>query len=157
LNAAAELLDRMVKKGHRDRPCLRTEKAVWTYGDLLEKANRIANVLVRDLGIKPGNRVLLRAANTPMLVASWFAVLKAGGISVATMPLLRAQELNQIIRKADIKFVICDNYLKSDLEDACEQDERSIATIYFNSDAADGLESRMRQQPSTFENATTSH
>ena len=67
LNAADELLDRMVEKGFGERPCLRTDKAVWTYRDLLEKANRIANVLVQDLGLVPGNRVLLRAANTPML------------------------------------------------------------------------------------------
>ncbi len=157
LNAAVELLDRMVVTGHRDRPCLRTDKAVWTYGDLLEKANRIANVLVRDLGLKPGNRVLLRAANTPMLVASWFAVLKAGGIAVATMPLLRARELNQILSKAEVNFSICDSLLKSELEGAYERSKHPIQTIYFNSDAADGLEARMRQQSASFENATTSH
>src|SRR5690349_19155506 len=119
LNAAVELLDRMVERGHRDRPCLRTDAGVWTYGDLLEKANRIANVLVRDLGLVPGNRVLLRAANTPMLVACWFAVLKAGGIAVATMPLLRARELSQILSKADVNFCICDNGLKAELDNGC--------------------------------------
>jgi 2-aminobenzoate-CoA ligase len=157
LNAAVELLDRMVEKGHRDRPCLRTDQAVWTYGDLLEKANRIANILVRDLGLKPGNRVLLRAANTPMLVACWFAVLKAGGIAVATMPLLRARELNQILSKSKADFCLCDNILKADLESACAQLNQPIQTIRFNSDAADGLEARMRQQPASFENVSTSH
>jgi 2-aminobenzoate-CoA ligase len=157
LNAAVELLDRMVERGHRDRPCLRTDAEVWTYGDLLEKANRIANVLVRDLGLKPGNRVLLRAANTPMLVAIWFAVLKAGGIAVATMPLLRARELNQIMSKAAVKFCICDNRLRSELETACERSSRPAGLMFFHTDAADGLEARMRREPATFENAATSH
>src|SRR5579883_3506593 len=118
LNAAVELLDRMVDQGHRGRPCLRTDAEIWTYGDLLERANRIVNVLVRDNGLKPGNRVLLRAANTPMLVACWFAVLKAGGIAVATMPLLRARELKQILSKAQVTISICDRALKVDLDNA---------------------------------------
>ena len=158
LNAAVELLDRMVDQGHRDRPCLRTDAEIWTYGDLLERANRIANVLVRDHGLKPGNRVLLRAANTPMLVACWFAVLKAGGIAVATMPLLRARELKQILSKARVTISICDRALKVDLDNACEElGKAKIDRVYFRSDAADGLEARMRQQPITFENVATSH
>jgi len=157
LNAAVELLDRMVEKGHGHRPCLRRDAEIWTYGDLLERANRIANVLVRDLGLAPGNRVLLRAANTPMQVACWFAVLKAGGIAVATMPLLRARELSQILSKADVRFCICDKALEPELANACERENRPISTICFNTDAADGLESRMRRQSATFENAATSH
>jgi 2-aminobenzoate-CoA ligase len=155
LNAAAELLDRMVEKGFRDRPCLRTDAAVWTYGDLLEKANRIANVLVRDLGLVPGNRVLLRAGNSPMLVACWFAVLKAGGIVVATMPLLRARELSHILRKADVSFTICDNLLRTELEMACERLEWPIRSMCFRGDG--GLEARMSRQAASFENAATSH
>jgi len=157
LNAAVELLDRMVERGHGGPPCLRTDEAVWTYRDLLERANRIANVLVRDLGLKPGNRVLLRAANTPMLVASWFAVLKAGGIAVATMPLLRARELDQIINKADVNFCICDSQLRSELDRACERSKQPIPTLYFKSEAPDGLDALMRRQPASFENAATSH
>jgi 2-aminobenzoate-CoA ligase len=80
----------------------------WTYGDLLERANRIARVLRDDFGLLPGNRVLLRAANNPMLVACWFAVLKAGGIAVTTMPLLRARELAVILDRARIGLALCD-------------------------------------------------
>ena len=157
LNAAVELLDRMVENGHGGRPCLRTDAAIWTYGDLLEKANRIANVLVRDLGLVPGNRVLLRAANTPMLVACWFAVLKAGGVAVATMPLLRARELSQILSKAEVRFSICDSSLRADLESACERLNRPIQLIYFNTDDANGLDVRMQRQPASLENAIASH
>src|SRR4029077_20803336 len=156
-NAAVELPDRMAEKVHGRRPCLRTDSAIWTYDDLLEKANRIANVLVRDLGLVPGHRVLLRAANTPMLVASWFAVLKAGGIAVATMPLLRTRELSQILSKARPKLSICDSVLKLDLENACERSAQPISTLFFNTDDSDGLDARMRRQPATFENAATSH
>ncbi|HJU90396.1 MAG TPA: AMP-binding protein, partial [Gemmatimonadaceae bacterium] len=102
LNCAAELLDRNVMEGRGDRIAVKSPSVMWSYRDLLERSNRIANVLVKDLGIRPGNRVLLRGANSPMLAACWFAVLKAGGICVATMPLLRARELSYIIDKAQI-------------------------------------------------------
>ena len=101
LNAAVELLDRMVERGFADRPCIRWPGGSWTYAELLDRANRIANVLIGEMGLVPGNRVLLRAANNPMHVASWFAVLKAGGIAVGTMPLLRARELTYVIDKAE--------------------------------------------------------
>ena len=90
LNAAKVLLDDMAEGEAGDRPCVRTGSGVWSYRDLLERANRIARVLTEDMGLVPGNRVLLRAPNTPMLIASWFGVLKAGGVVVATMPMLRA-------------------------------------------------------------------
>src|SRR5919199_6565747 len=103
LNAAVELLDRMVERGHGDRPCIRAPGGhVWSYARLLEKANRIAGVLRNELRLMPGNRVLLRGANNPMMAACWFAVLKAGGIAVATMPMLRAKELTDIVTKAEI-------------------------------------------------------
>ena len=80
--------------------------------------NRIANVLTRQLGMIPGNRVLLRAPNTPMMVAAYLAVIKAGGIAVATMPLLRAKELTTIIDKARIALALCDHRLTADLRTA---------------------------------------
>ena len=158
LNAAAELLDRMVERGFRDHPCLRTDSSLWTYGDLLDKANRIANVLVRDLRLKPGNRVLLRAANNPMLVACWFGVLKAGGIAVATMPLLRTRELSYILNKANVNFSLCDNILSAELKSSIEQARREIpALFFFHDDGTDSLESRMARQPPAFENVLPSH
>ena len=156
LNAAAELLDRMVERGCGPRPCLITHAASWTYDELLDTANRIANFLVRELGVVPGNRVLLRAANTPMLVACWFAVLKAGGIAVATMPLLRARELAYIINKAEVQFCLCDKVLREDLESALKLSPRPISRAYFNDDAPDSVETRMARQPREFVNAATS-
>jgi 2-aminobenzoate-CoA ligase len=84
LNCATELLDTHVAQGRGGRVCIRAPGVTWTYADLQDKANRIANVLVRDMGLVPGNRVLLRAPNNPMLVACWFAVMKAGAIAVGT-------------------------------------------------------------------------
>ena len=71
--------------------------------DLAERVNRIANVLTRDLGVVPGNRVLLRGPNSPMMVAAYFAVIKAGAVVVATMPLLRAKEIAFPLTKAEIR------------------------------------------------------
>src|SRR5919202_5806666 len=118
LNAAKALLDDMAEDEAGDRPCVHTDEGVWSYRDLLEKANRIARVLVEDTRLVPGNRVLLRAANTPMLIAAWFGVLKAGGIVVATMPLLRPGELATIIYKARISHALADARLTEDLETA---------------------------------------
>lgn len=111
INAAALLLDDMVATGHGGSPSFLYEDVVWNYEQLLDRSNRIANVLVQDMGLVPGNRVLLHGFNTPMMVAAWFAVLKAGGICVAAMPLLRARELGYICDKAEISHALCDSSL----------------------------------------------
>ena len=90
MNCAVDLLDRWIATGHGDRPCLISPTENLSYAQLAERVNRIANVLTRDLGLVPGHRVLLRGPNSPMMVATYFAVIKAGGVMVATMPLLRA-------------------------------------------------------------------
>ncbi len=118
INSGAVLLDDMCAAGHRDRPVLHLDNATWTYGALQDLSERIARVLVDDCGLVPGNRVLLRSANTPMLVACWFAVLKAGGICVTTMQLLRARELVHIVEKARISHALCDLSLMEEMEEA---------------------------------------
>src|SRR6478672_2084249 len=119
LNCATELLDRHVREGRGDRRCVSAPGGpAWTYAELQRQADRIAHVLVAECGLVPGNRVLLRAANKPMLVACWFAVMKAGGIAVATMPLLRAKELGQVIEKAQLKVALCDAALRDELDAA---------------------------------------
>ena len=84
LNCAAELLDKPVTRGHGHRIALRAADGECTYTQLFTQANRLANVLVREMGLKPGNRVLLRGPNNPMMAACWLAVMKAGGVCVAT-------------------------------------------------------------------------
>ena len=88
---------------------------------MLETANRIAHVLVEDLGVVPGNRVLLRGPNSPMMVACWFAVVKAGGVVVCTMPLLRVRELTYIADKAEISLALCDARFAAECETAMGQ------------------------------------
>lgn len=160
LNAAVELLDRMVEGGHADRPALHFVDQVWSYADLLEKANRIARVLVEDLGLVPGGRVLLRAPNNPMLVACWFAVLKAGGICVATMPMLRAGELKYIIEKAHTAIALCDMTIGEDLE-AAHRDTDALEHVAYFSAGGDssshdaGLERAMERKDGNFSNVDT--
>jgi 2-aminobenzoate-CoA ligase len=121
LNCATELLDRRVAEGQGDRLCISAPGGLrWTYADLQARANRIANVLVREMGLVPGNRVLLSAPNNPMLAACWFGVIKAGGIAVATMPLLRAKELTAIIDKARISHALCDPRLADEVRAAAQ-------------------------------------
>jgi 2-aminobenzoate-CoA ligase len=118
LNCAEALLDARVAAGDGERLCIQGAGVRWTYAELQQLANRIARVLVDELGLVPGNRVLLRGANSPMLAACWFGVVKAGGIAVGTMPLLRAKELGQIIDKAQVTHALCDARLADDLSAA---------------------------------------
>ncbi|MBL8287870.1 MAG: AMP-binding protein [Rubrivivax sp.] len=117
LNCARDLLDRWVDGGQGHRLAVRGHGGLaWTYAELQAQANRIANVLVQDMGLVPGNRVLLRGANSPMLAACWFAVVKAGGIVVGTMPLLRARELATIVQKAQVTHALVDSRLAEEMD-----------------------------------------
>jgi 2-aminobenzoate-CoA ligase len=118
LNVVTELVDRHVAEGRSDRLAVIGASETWSYAKLAETVNRIANVLTRDLGLIPGHRVMLRAANTPMMVAAYLAVLKAGGVAVATMPMLRTGELLYPIRKAKIALALCDHRVVADLKSA---------------------------------------
>jgi 2-aminobenzoate-CoA ligase len=99
LNAAVALLDATIAAGHGERIALRTDAASCTYRQLRAQVDRICRVLIEDLGLVPGNRVLLRGPNSPMMAACWLAVVKCGLVAVATMPLLRARELVPVIEK----------------------------------------------------------
>ncbi len=116
LNCATELLDRALERGWGGRVALRFPEGELTYAQLLEQSNRIARVLAEDMGLAPGNRVLLRGANGFWMASCWFAVMKAGGIAVATMPLLRAKELTEIILKARVTHALCDKRLDAELK-----------------------------------------
>ena len=118
LNCASELLDSAIREGHGERIALYGELGNWTYDQLDRRACQIANLLTGKLGLVPGNRVLLRSANNPMLAAAWFGVMKAGGVAVTTMPLLRTRELTAIARKARITHALCDVRLVAELEAA---------------------------------------
>ncbi|WP_395042704.1 AMP-binding protein [Flavobacterium sp.] len=133
LNCVERLLDIHIINGNGNTICLRTFSETWTYNDLYEKANQIAHVLVDDLGLQSGNRVLLRSANNPMMVACWFAILKAGGIVVATMPLLRSKEITTIVDCAEISHAICDSDLSEEIN-LVKSDYLKKVCFYRNSD-----------------------
>jgi 2-aminobenzoate-CoA ligase len=115
LNCATEFVDRWIAEDG-DRIAIMSPGETLTYRQLADRINRIANVLTRDLGMVPGNRVLLRAPNSPMAIAIYLSVIKAGGIVVATMPLLRAKELSYVASKAQIKLALCDARLADEME-----------------------------------------
>jgi 2-aminobenzoate-CoA ligase len=175
LNCATELLDRMAASGP-DRTAFVFPGGRWSYGQLLENANRIAHVLVDELGLISGNRVLLRGPNTPMMAACWFAVLKAGGICVATMPLLRAREISQIVDRANISIALTDARWAAELEQARTAGGRVAVraaaggatktgaaplhhVLYFNTaageDATGSLEDLTSSKPADFDNVGT--
>lgn len=155
LNCVERLLDIHIQNGNGQNVCLRTFDSLWTYQDLYEKANQIAHVLIDDLGLKSGNRLLIRSANNPMMVACWYAVLKAGGIVVATMPLLRAKELTTIIDCAEISYAFCDMALEEEMN--AVHSSFLKRTCYYNGSekGISELEKLMQSKPKTFANYHT--
>ncbi len=137
LNCAARLLDDWIARGHGDRPCLISADERLSYGETAARVNRIANVLTRELGLVPGNRVLLRSTNTPMMVAIYLAVIKAGGIVVATAPLLRARELIHPIEKAEIRLAFCNVARLDDLVEARKAAPRLERIVSFGAPDAE--------------------
>ena len=142
----------MVRAGHGNRIAIRAPDGECTYAQLQAQANRLANLLVRDMGLKPGNRVLLRGPNNPMMAAAWLAVFKAGGICVGTMPLLRAKELTEIINKAEITHALCDKRLDTELNLALPNCPTLKKIRYWYDDETDALIAR---QSGNFKNVDT--
>jgi 2-aminobenzoate-CoA ligase len=128
LNAGVELTDRLVEQGFGDNTALIGNGRQRTYKELSDWTNRIAHALAEDYGVKPGNRILIRSANNPAMVACWLAATKAGAVVVNTMPMLRAGELAQIVDKAEIEFALCDTRLMDELV-ACAKDSRFLKKV----------------------------
>jgi len=143
MNCVVELLDRWVAAGHGDRPCLISPAETLSYAQLSERVNRMANVLTRVLGMVAGHRVLLRGPNNPMMVAAYLGVIKAGGIVIATMPLLRAKEIAYPIGKAKISLALCDHRLAEEMEKARALAPDLERVVYWGSGGADALEALM--------------
>ncbi|HET7812864.1 MAG TPA: AMP-binding protein, partial [Candidatus Baltobacteraceae bacterium] len=150
MNASDRLLDVHVREGRGGRRCILSPDLTWTYAQLQQKANQIARVLVEEMDVVPGNRVLLRGFNSPMLAACWFAVLKAGAVAVTAMPLYRAAELQTIQEKVRVEHALCDIRLADELN-ATENRDRLRTLFWGNGE----LEAAMDAKPDSFENVPT--
>ncbi|MGI8841945.1 MAG: acyl-CoA synthetase [Caulobacteraceae bacterium] len=147
LNASA-LLDRAIAQGLADKPAVVWGASSLSYGELLAAACKIAHILTEDMGLEPGNRVLLHLANRPLAIAAWFAVLRAGGVAVATMPMLRAEELATIVRKAKIGHAIVESALRPAVE-GCQAVAPELRRVVWFGPGGD-LEGRMAPKPAVF-------
>jgi len=143
LNCITELVDRWIARGHGNHACVISPTESLSYAQFAERVNRIANVLTRDLGLVPGNRVLLRAPNNPMMAAAYCAVMKAGGVVIGTMPLLRAKELSYVIGKAKIRIALCDGTLTDEMEKTRAVVSGLDHVVYWGSRDARSLETLM--------------
>ena len=155
MNCSYELLDKWVESGLGDSQCVQGPDVKWSYAELRAEANRIAHVLVDEMGVVPGNRVLLRGANTPQMAACWFAIMKAGAVAVATMPLLRAKELTQVIQKARVSYALCDERLAEELAKAQAQCPVLQKIVHYRSTAPEGLEALSATKSPSFVNVDT--
>ena len=153
VNVVQRLLDDAVDhRGWGERPLFRSDEQTLSYSQARDQVNRIAHVLIDDFGLQPGNRVLLRGANGIMLALAWLAVVKAGLVAVATMPLLRTKELQDILHKAQPALALCEQRLLPDLTQAVQHSGLSMPLLPFHHpDAhADTLEGRARAQAIDF-------
>ncbi len=155
INAGAVLIDEMAQGAQAERPAIYYGETLWSYRSLLENAGRIASVLTNRFGLVPGNRVLLRSSNHPTLVAASLAVLKAGGVVIPTMPVMRERELAYVLEKAQVGFAICDEKLSEDLSAAAKSSESLEHVVLFGGGQADGLEALMAEASPEFQNADT--
>lgn len=152
MNAAVELLDAQVDAGEGERLAVVNDAVAWTWGELRIWTDRIARLLVEDGGLMPGNRVLLRGPNSAMLIACWFGVLKAGGIVVTTMPMLRAAELGPILAKAEVSHALVDSRTIDDWQRAADASPHLRWTATFDGDLGTGaLEALCAALPDSFE------
>ena len=153
LNCATALLDDVIDELGGDRPCLLAPGGeTWTYEDLRETANRLAGLLTDSYDILPGNRVLLRGPNNPWLVACWFGVLKAGGVVVTTMPMLRSGELQAIHGTAAINLALCDHRFVDDLA-AAKLDR--VPILSYGGVGPDDLGAQIQAHPAAFTDIAT--
>ncbi len=128
LNVGVELTDAMVDRGYGDRVALIGNGRRRTYKELADWTNRLARAMVENLGLKPGNRVLIRSANNPAMVACWLAATKAGAVVVNSMPMLRAGELAALVNKAEISHALCDTRLMDEMT-ACAKTSRFLKSV----------------------------
>ncbi|MGY9009190.1 MAG: AMP-binding protein [Rhodobacterales bacterium] len=135
LNVGFELTDKMVLQGYGDNIALIGNGRRRTYKELSDWTNRLANALVENYGVQPGNRVLIRSANNPAMVACWLAATKAGAVVVNTMPLLREKELVEIINKAEITHVLCDSRLMEEVDKCFEKSSALKYVVPFDGTA----------------------
>ncbi|AEC22034.1 acid-coenzyme A ligase [Pusillimonas sp. T7-7] len=166
LNCAVALVDDLVGRGDGDRIALRwTEDGrhcSMTYRELMELTNRIARVLTEDMRLQSGNRVLLRGPNNVMMAASWLAAVKAGMVTVPTMPLLRAGELKKAIDKAQISAVLCDKRLSEEIEHCLDKEHAAYCpslsqVLYFHDRGPDSLDSLAAAKPADFQACDTAN
>ncbi|GGX03414.1 AMP-binding protein [Undibacterium macrobrachii] len=154
LNCANAFLEEIVAQGFADKVAIRSSSAsaneVWTYAELCAKVNQIAHVIVDEMRLVPGNRVLLRGANNPMMAACILAVWKVGCVAVPTMPLLRAKELSVIIDKAQISAALCSSALHEELDAAQKLSPVLQHIKYFNSEEVGSVEQLMQSKPTSF-------
>ncbi|GAA4586029.1 AMP-binding protein [Planotetraspora phitsanulokensis] len=156
LNAATELIDVPVERFGAGRPALRTPTGeTWTYGELQRRANQVAQVLTEDLGLVPGNRVLLRSPNNPWTVAAWLGVLKAGGIVVTTMAALRAHELTPIVEKTQPAIALVDHRFVEEVETVRDTVGPGLAIMAYGGTGADDLTRRATVKSGEFVNVAT--
>ena len=155
LNCVDKLLDDHIKEGRGNSVAIKTFTETWTFKDLYQKANQIAHTLVENLDFLPGNRVLIRSANNPMYVACWFGILKAGGIVVATMPLLREKELTVMIESAQISHVFCDYRLEEEMLLVTSPYLKHVITFNGSGSGVSKLETLMGNKPKVFKNYHT--
>ncbi|MGB9853299.1 MAG: acyl-CoA synthetase [Candidatus Bathyarchaeales archaeon] len=122
LNIAEAFVDENVKMGRGQKASILCEDQMITYAELQSMVNSLGNAL-KSLGVKVGDRVLLRLFNTPEFIVSHLAIQKIGAISVPLHPLWRAKEVSYIANDCEAKVLITNSQLVEETEKARDEME----------------------------------
>ena len=130
LNAAVQLIDGQPA----DALAVVNDMGEWTYGQMRSLSDRIARLLTEEEGLVPGNRVMLRGPNNATMFAAWLGVLKAGGVVVSTMPLLRPGEIATLLKRAEISHAIVDSRFIDDFRQGAAEagTVKSLSLIHIS-------------------------
>jgi len=154
LNCIQELLICHGENGRHGQIAIKSPDQQWTYQELIDRASRVAEALTEDLSFIPGNRVLLHGYNSPMTIAIWCGVLMAGGIVVATMPMLRSMEIIKVCDKAKVNFIMSDVRMMDEIKKVHLHAE-GIQTHFYNGhpalSAATDFENILQTKSGTFD------
>ena len=107
LNLASWFVDRNVDEGRGERTALIGPGGATSYAELAGLVNRCGNLL-RELGVRAGERVLLVLGDSVELVALWYGAQKIGAVTAEAYTFLQPKDYAYYIEYTDAKVVVAD-------------------------------------------------
>jgi len=104
-NAAVDFIDRHLAEGRGDRIAVRDDRGSTSYRELAERVNRCGNMM-RELGIRPEDRVLLLMLDGVEFPALFFGAIKLGAVPVPLNTLLTPEDYDFVLRHSRARLLV---------------------------------------------------